>query len=316
MNTTTAEVNTILKEAFSECFQQWRHCWEKCVESQGDYFEVRIECSKRVLMSTSPAISQIVTRWSSITTAFTLAIAWSVHLVEGLPEYGSLSTNVQPSLNRLYHSHSIVMESCLNLPNGFHLAVAQFLAKIDAVALLQLFHHFSYNENLTRALNTTSLICCFASTDAIDRQENSLMRMNVHGCLLQAHFTEIHQVFAKKKYLVNWRIPPKHNWYSGVDPGGALNLRNRQHQTTLTRFRTGHLKPLKIENNNKITCPKCSLVPAAPEHILACIRCTKQDLWERPLLVIKQLEEHGLMEFGKPLGPKLFLVAVVQPTPR
>ncbi|UYV78810.1 hypothetical protein LAZ67_16002856 [Cordylochernes scorpioides] len=72
-----------------------------------------------------------------------------------------------------------------------------------------------------------------------------------------------------------------------------------QHQTTLTRFRTGHLKPLKIENNNKIypTCPKCSLVPAAPEHILACIRCTKQDLWERPLLIIKQLEEYELMEF-------------------
>ncbi|UYV80922.1 GVQW3 [Cordylochernes scorpioides] len=85
----------------------------------------------------------------------------------------------------------------------------------------------------------------------------------------------------------------------GVNPGGALNLRNRQHQTTLTRFRTGHLKPLKIENNNKIypTCPKCSLVPAAPEHILACIRCTKQDIWGRPLLIIKQLEEHELMEF-------------------
>ncbi|UYV68840.1 hypothetical protein LAZ67_6001228 [Cordylochernes scorpioides] len=68
--------------------------------------------------------------------------------------------------------------------------------------------------------------------------------------------------------------------YSGVNPGGALNLRNRQHQTTLTRFRTGHFKPLKIENNNKIylTCPKYSLAPAAPEHILVCIRCTKQDL--------------------------------------
>ncbi|UYV83735.1 hypothetical protein LAZ67_23002379 [Cordylochernes scorpioides] len=94
-------------------------------------------------------------------------------------------------------------------------------------------------------------------------------------------------------------LPPKHSWYSGVNPGGALNLRNRQHQTTLTRFRTGHLKPLKIENNNKIylPCPKCSLAPAAPEHILACIRCTKQDLWERPLLIIKQLEEHELMEF-------------------
>ncbi|UYV79164.1 PPM1J [Cordylochernes scorpioides] len=111
-------------------------------------------------------------------------------------------------------------------------------------------------------------------------------------------FKEIETV-AKKKKNKNWRIPPKHSWYSGVNPGGALNIRNRKHQTTLTRFRTGHLKPLKIENNNKIypTCPKCSLSPAAPEHILACIRCTKQDLWERPLLIIKQLKEHELMEF-------------------
>ncbi|UYV65879.1 hypothetical protein LAZ67_3005786, partial [Cordylochernes scorpioides] len=96
-----------------------------------------------------------------------------------------------------------------------------------------------------------------------------------------------------------------HSWYSGVNPGGALNIRNRQHQTTLTRFRRGHFMPLKIENNNKIypTCPKCSLAPAAPEHILACIRCTKQDLWERPLLIIKQLEEHELMEFVRFLAP-------------
>ncbi|UYV68044.1 hypothetical protein LAZ67_5002897 [Cordylochernes scorpioides] len=111
-------------------------------------------------------------------------------------------------------------------------------------------------------------------------------------------FKEI-ETIAKTKINKNWRISPKHSWYSGVNPGGALKIRIRQHQTTLTRFRTGHLKPLKIENNNKIypTCPKCSLVPAAPEHILACIRCTKQDLWDRPLLIIKQLEEHELMEF-------------------
>ncbi|UYV67086.1 MAP4K1 [Cordylochernes scorpioides] len=115
-------------------------------------------------------------------------------------------------------------------------------------------------------------------------------------------FKEIETV-VKTKINKNWRIPPMHSWYSGVNPGGALNIRNRQHQTTLTRFRTGHLKPLKIENNNKIypTCPKCSLAPAAPEHILACIRCTKQDLWERPLLIIKQLEEHELMEFVRSL---------------
>ena len=36
MTATTAELNTILKQAFLECFQQW---WKKCMESQVDYFE-------------------------------------------------------------------------------------------------------------------------------------------------------------------------------------------------------------------------------------------------------------------------------------
>jgi hypothetical protein len=35
----TAELNSIPKEAFSAWFQQWRHRWEKYVESQGNYFE-------------------------------------------------------------------------------------------------------------------------------------------------------------------------------------------------------------------------------------------------------------------------------------
>ena len=48
----------------------------------------------------------------------------------------------------LCFAHSIVTESRLNLPNGFHLAVAQFLAKFD-VAVLQSFHNFPYNENPT-----------------------------------------------------------------------------------------------------------------------------------------------------------------------
>ena len=37
--------------------------------------------------------------------------------------------------------------------------------------------HLSYNENLTRALNTTSLKSCLSSTDAIDRQEK------IHACV-------------------------------------------------------------------------------------------------------------------------------------
>jgi hypothetical protein len=39
MAATTAELNSIAKEALSACFQQCRQRWEKCVESQENYFE-------------------------------------------------------------------------------------------------------------------------------------------------------------------------------------------------------------------------------------------------------------------------------------
>lgn len=39
MSNTTAELMSIPKEAYHKCFQQWCARWEKCVTSQGDYFE-------------------------------------------------------------------------------------------------------------------------------------------------------------------------------------------------------------------------------------------------------------------------------------
>jgi hypothetical protein len=44
----------------------------------------------------------------------------------------------------LYFSdaHGIVAENPLNLPNGFHLAIAKLLAKFDAMPLLESFRHF------------------------------------------------------------------------------------------------------------------------------------------------------------------------------
>ncbi|UYV67408.1 hypothetical protein LAZ67_5000482 [Cordylochernes scorpioides] len=54
----------------------------------------------------------------------------------------------------------------------------------------------------------------------------------------------------------------------------------------------------------------------APEHIFAFIRSTKQDLWERPLLIIKQLEEHehpgDICETGCLLSP-LYVDSINQP---
>jgi hypothetical protein len=42
----------------------------------------------------------------------------------------------------LCDAHGIIAENPLNLPNGFHLAIAKLLAKFDAILLLESFHHF------------------------------------------------------------------------------------------------------------------------------------------------------------------------------
>jgi hypothetical protein len=69
-----------------------------------------------------------------------------------------------------------------------------FVAKFDAVALLQFFRYFPCNEKLKRALCTTSLkYHCLPSKVMIDWQEkNSCMHTKVQGqlmlvCLIQIH---------------------------------------------------------------------------------------------------------------------------------
>jgi hypothetical protein len=49
--------------------------------------------------------------------------------------------SVVPFLN-LCEAQGIVVENSLNLPNGFHLAVAKLLAKFDALPLFESLCHF------------------------------------------------------------------------------------------------------------------------------------------------------------------------------
>jgi len=36
---TTAQLKTLTKEDFQNCFRKWQEQWEKCVRSEGEYFE-------------------------------------------------------------------------------------------------------------------------------------------------------------------------------------------------------------------------------------------------------------------------------------
>ena len=65
---------------------------------------VKMVCTNPMLTPTSPASSRTVIRRSCMTKVRTWLMTLSFRLVEGLPWRGPLSTDVLPSLKRLYHS--------------------------------------------------------------------------------------------------------------------------------------------------------------------------------------------------------------------
>ncbi|GBO41134.1 hypothetical protein AVEN_188231-1 [Araneus ventricosus] len=54
--------------------------------------------------------------------------------------------------------------------------------------------------------------------------------------------------------------------------------------TTLTRFLSGHIKSLTFSDNSKCfeICPKCIAEQATPDHILACMGLSQQNLVSNP----------------------------------
>ncbi|GFW60609.1 kinesin-like protein KIF11 [Trichonephila clavipes] len=86
-----------------------------------------------------------------------------------------------------------------------------------------------------------------------------------------------------------WMAPPDHSGISRKSPGGALEFDgDRNDQTTVSRFLSGHLKCMTFESGRKVfqTCPKCHLLPPSPENILDCLGFALEDVLASPLLVL------------------------------
>ncbi|GBM14069.1 hypothetical protein AVEN_209958-1 [Araneus ventricosus] len=104
---------------------------------------------------------------------------------------------------------------------------------------------------------------------------------------------------AKSRNKTIWLIPPVHHWYQGSRPGGCLSIDcSRRDQTTLTRFLSGHIRSLTFSDNPKCfeICPKCTAEQATPDHILACLGLSQQDLVPDPLLTLDFFRGHRLMD--------------------
>ncbi|GBN03922.1 hypothetical protein AVEN_137993-1 [Araneus ventricosus] len=103
----------------------------------------------------------------------------------------------------------------------------------------------------------------------------------------------------KRRNKTIWIIPPEHHWYQGSLPGGCLPIDcSRRDQTTLTLFLSGHIRSLTFSDNSKCfeICPKCTAEQATPDHILACLGLSQQDLFSNPLLILDFFRVHRLMD--------------------
>ncbi|GFU92268.1 uncharacterized protein TNCV_1338491 [Trichonephila clavipes] len=92
-----------------------------------------------------------------------------------------------------------------------------------------------------------------------------------------------------------WIALPDHPGISRKCPGSALEFDgNRKDQQAVSRLLSGNLKGMTFESGRKVTltCSKCHLLPASPEHILDCLRLALEDVHSSPLLV----QDFGLMD--------------------
>ncbi|GFW93470.1 autophagy protein 5 [Trichonephila clavipes] len=74
-----------------------------------------------------------------------------------------------------------------------------------------------------------------------------------------------------------WRVPPGHPWYFGRKPRWCHKLNIPvDHQMTLSRLFSGHIKSLTFEQARKVfpEYPRCESDQASPSHILNCLSFT------------------------------------------
>jgi len=141
-----------------------------------------MDCTEPVLSPTSSASSRTGTWQSCMTKVCTWSMSSSFRLVEGLPERVSLSTDMRPSLNRLYHSLICVMPMASSLKNPWIFQmVSTWLSPSFWQNLMQYCcssHYviFAENNNATRAAYTRSLIRWLHATDAV------CWREKIHIC--------------------------------------------------------------------------------------------------------------------------------------
>jgi hypothetical protein len=100
----------------------------------------------------------------------------------------------------LCDAHSIVAKNPLNLPNGFHLAIAKLLAKFDAMAQLESFRYFRRKYQMRCALYLHSHAGCTRLTLAVGGK-SSRKRMKISSTFMPQHTSRASLVSAEKNHV-------------------------------------------------------------------------------------------------------------------
>jgi len=198
-----------------------------------DKSSVKMECTEPVLIPTSSASSRTVTWRSCMTKVRTWSMSSSFRLVEGLPERASLSTDVRPSLNRLYHSLICVMPMASS-------PKTRWIFRMVSTWLLPRFWQnlmqwrcssrsviFAESNNATRAAYALWLTHWLHATDTVCWQEKKpRMCMKVPSTSLPQHTSRVSLVFAEKNHIRYFLNRPhidiswlRHPWYSSLSVG-------------------------------------------------------------------------------------------------
>ncbi|GBL79727.1 hypothetical protein AVEN_18250-1 [Araneus ventricosus] len=71
-------------------------------------------------------------------------------------------------------------------------------------------------------------------------------------------------------------------------------------ETALSRFVSGHLRSCSFSHGNKVfpVCAKCGVASASPEHILSCLRLSRETFETDPLLALDFLRRKDILLFA------------------
>ena len=93
--------------------------------------------------------------------------------------------------------------------------------------------------------------------------------------------------------------PSCYLWYQGNRPGALVVQCSRQEQTVISHFRSGHLRSVTYKDRVKVfpVYSKCATYQAMPDHVLNCLKFTREDVCEDLLYVLDIIRIARITDF-------------------